>query len=128
LAILLFGVGCGATPKAIARPSDAGSTTGAAAGVSVGGVQSATGAEQRIDLKSLQFRPKKVTVKVGTKLTFVWKEKVAHNVVFDKKGPKSATVNKGTWSPDLKKFPMPAGTYKYKCTLHPGMNGQITVK
>lgn len=80
-----------------------------------------------VTLKSLKFTPNKVTIKPNTKVNFVWKESVAHNVVFDNKGPKSPTMNKGTWSPPTKTFAKP-GTYKYKCTLHPGMNGQITVK
>ena len=83
--------------------------------------------QQQVVLKSLQFKPNKVTITPKTKLTFVWKESVAHNIVFDKKGPKSATMNKGTWAPDMKLLAKP-GTYKYKCTLHPGMNGQITIK
>jgi plastocyanin len=87
----------------------------------------AQGGSQKIGLKSLKFTPKKVTVKPGTKITFVWNENVAHNIVFAKKGPKSPTQNKGVWIPDGKMFAAP-GTYKYKCTLHPGMDGEITVK
>jgi plastocyanin len=87
----------------------------------------AQGGSQKIGLKSLKFAPKKVTVKPGTKITFVWNENVAHNIVFAKKGPKSPTQNKGVWVPDGKLFTTP-GTYKYKCTLHPGMDGEITVK
>lgn len=97
------------------------------AGVDAAHAQIGAKPEQQITLKSLQFKPKKVTVKPGTKITFVWKESVAHNVVFDKNGPKSPTQNKGSWSPDASKLAK-AGTYKYKCTLHPGMNGEITVK
>ena len=87
----------------------------------------AQGGSQKIGMKSLKFTPKKVTVKPGTKITFVWNENVAHNIVFSKKGPKSPTLNKGVWIPDAKALTAP-GTYKYKCTLHPGMDGEITVK
>ncbi len=87
----------------------------------------AQGSTQKIGLKSLKFTPKKLTVKPGTKILFVWNETVAHNIVFAKKGPKSPTLNKGLWSPDPKALAKP-GTYKYKCTLHPGMDGEITVK
>jgi plastocyanin len=89
------------------------------------------GSKQLIGMKSLKFTPNKVTIAKTTTLVFVWKESVAHNIVFDKvgdvKGPKSPTLNKGDWSPD-KTWYAKAGTYKYKCTLHPGMNGQVTVK
>lgn len=83
--------------------------------------------EQKIILKSLKFTPNKITITKTTKVSFIWKESVAHNIVFDNKGPKSGTLNKGQWSPVAATFATP-GTYKYKCTLHPGMNGQITVK
>ena len=83
--------------------------------------------EQKIILKSLKFTPNKITITKTTKVSFIWKESVAHNIVFDNKGPKSGTLNKGQWSPDAAALAKP-GTYKYKCTLHPGMNGQITVK
>ena len=76
-----------------------------------------------IGLKALKFTPAKVTVAKGAKVNFVWKEKVAHNIVVDAKH-KSPTLNKGVWTTSFDK----AGTYKYKCTIHPGMNGEITVK
>ena len=76
-----------------------------------------------IPVKGLVFNPKKVNATVNQKVNFVWKENVAHNIVFDKTN-KSPTQNKGTWSTSFKK----AGTYKFKCTLHPGMEGQLTVK
>jgi plastocyanin len=79
---------------------------------------------QVITLKSLRFGPSKVTVKVGQRVDFVWKESVAHNVIFDAKRKSKTVSKKGTiWSTT---FDAP-GTYKYKCNLHPGMNGQITV-
>lgn len=90
-------------------------------------VAHAQGSPQKVGLKSLKFTPKKLTVKPGAKVIFVWNETVAHNVVFAKKGPKSPTLNKGLWTLDPKFLAKP-GTYKYKCTLHPGMDGEIIVK
>ena len=79
-----------------------------------------------IGVKSLSFDPKKVTVKPNTPINFVWRQNVAHNIVFEgKNAPKSKTQNKGTWS---MKASATSGTYKYKCTLHPGMAGQIVVQ
>jgi plastocyanin len=77
-----------------------------------------------VGLKTLKFTPSKVTVKVAQRVDFKWNEGVAHNVVFDSKR-KSKTVSKtGTlWSTTFDK----TGIFKYKCTLHPGMQGQVTV-
>lgn len=66
------------------------------------------------------FKPKKVAVAVGDKVTWDWEGYAAHNVVVVK-GPqkfKSAIKTSGTFSRTIKK----PGTYKIVCTLHPGMN------
>ena len=87
------------------------------------GAQLGSAKPVNVNVRTLAFSPKKVDVKLKQKVTFVWKENVAHNIVFDKTH-KSPTQNKGTWSTSFDK----AGTYKFKCTLHPGMIGQLTVK
>ena len=85
--------------------------------------QSLGTAGPQIGLKNLRFDPSKAKGKVGQQITFVWKEKVAHNVVFEKDGPKSKIQSKGTWMVKFAK----RGTYKYKCSIHPGMKGEISV-
>ena len=77
-----------------------------------------------VGLKALKFSPAKITVKLNQRVDFKWNEAVAHNVQFDAKR-KSKTVSKnGTvWSTTFDK----TGVFKYKCTLHPGMQGQVTV-
>ena len=82
------------------------------------------GAGPVIGLKSLKFTPNKVEAKPGQKITFVWKEKTAHNIKFKDGGPASKIVSKGTF---VVKFDKP-GTYKFTCTIHAGMTGQVTVK
>lgn len=59
----------------------------------------------------------------GDKVAFVWKAKIAHNVVVDSKH-KSPTQTGGVWTTSFDT----AGVYTYKCTLHPWMKGEITVK
>lgn len=76
-----------------------------------------------VPVKGLKFNPNKLKAAPKQKINFVWKENVAHNIVFDQKH-KSPTQNKGTWTTSFDK----AGTYKFKCTIHPGMEGQVTVK
>lgn len=76
-----------------------------------------------VNLKSLKFSPKKLEIKVGQTVTWVWREKVAHNVVFKDK-VKSKLTPKGPYSRTFDK----AGKYRYTCTIHPGMDGEVTVK
>ena len=76
-----------------------------------------------VPVKGLKFSPNKISAGLKQKVNFVWKENVAHNIVFDKTH-KSPTQNKGTWTTSFDK----AGSYKFKCTIHPGMEGVLTVK
>jgi plastocyanin len=96
-------------------------TSGTQAQAQLGG---GSGKTINVGMAKLKFNPKKLEIKKGDSLNFVWKESVAHNVVFDNKGPKSKTLNKGAWLAKMDK----AGVYKFKCTLHPGMEGVVAVK
>ena len=84
----------------------------------------ASGKTVNVSLAKLKFNPKKIEIKKGDSLNFVWKESVAHNIKFDNGGPKSKTLNKGAWITKMDKV----GVFKFKCTLHPGMEGVVAVK
>ena len=69
------------------------------------------------------FKPRKVKVVVGTKVTWKWGGVAVHNVVVTK-GPqkfKSKTFAKGKYSRTISK----PGKYLIVCTIHPGMNMQL---
>jgi plastocyanin len=101
----------------------------AAAACSTGGsgpvaqAQSAAPQSKPIAVRSLKFEPSKLTVKAGTKVNWLWREKIAHNIIFKDKKYSSKVLNKGGHSATFEK----TGTFKYQCTLHPGMKGEITV-
>ncbi len=90
---------------------------GVASGQAIGGAK-----PLEVGMKSLKFTPEKAKAKVGQNISFVWKENVAHNVVIDN-AHKSKTQSKGAWTTKFDK----AGTYKYTCTIHPGMKGELTI-
>jgi plastocyanin len=96
-------------------------TSGTPAQAQLGG---AGGKTVNVGMAKLKFNPKKLEIKKGDSLNFVWKESVAHNIKFDNGGPKSKTLNKGAWLAKMDKV----GVYKFKCTLHPGMEGVVAVK
>jgi plastocyanin len=109
------------------RPSASAAAT-AAAPAEVGHAQSTglgTPAANVAATDQLAFDPTAVTATKGGVIQ--WKDtgSTAHNVTFDgQPSLTSGTLQKGnTWQVQF----TTAGTYKYHCTFHPGMNGQITV-
>ena len=78
-----------------------------------------------IGMKSLRFKPDHVRVAVGQRITWRNDDSVGHDVKADS-GAKFASATFGkdktySWTPTA------AGTVKYECTLHPGMDGTIDV-
>ena len=85
----------------------------------------ATSGAVEIGMKGLVFEPKDVTVKTGTTVTWKNLEEIPHNVVAEEGADfESDTFGlDGTFAFEAEK---PA-TIKYVCTLHPGMEGTLTV-
>lgn len=71
------------------------------------------------------FQPKKLKVKVGTKVTWTDPSDTDHNVTAISTNWKMAKdlMVGGSVSYTFKK----PGTYTYSCTIHPGMTGKIIV-
>ena len=81
----------------------------------------ATGAT--IDMVDLAFKPKALTIERGQTVTFRNRGKVTHNA----KGSDffSRVVQPGG---SYKHRFDEAGSFKYVCTFHPGMEGKLTVR
>jgi len=110
LAVAACGGGGGGSTSATSTSSSSSSASG-------GGVQ--------IKMQNIAFSPKSTTVKVGQKVTWTNDDSTDHNVTANSGADfKSKDFgNGGTFSftPDK------AGTIKYVCTIHPGMDGTLTV-
>lgn len=90
-----------------------------------GGAATALKPGDVISMQNLRFKPDHVQAAVGQKITWRNDENIGHDVKADS-GAKfsSETFDKdGTFS----FTPTAAGTIKYECTLHPGMDGTIDV-
>ena len=77
-------------------------------------------------MSGLQFRPAAIVVSKGATVTWANQDNLAHNVTFS-----DGTITSiGDFSSGSKSTVMPAtaGTYTYQCTIHPGMNGTVTVE
>jgi amicyanin len=86
------------------------------------------GAKQKeVAIDNFSFRPPKLSIKVGTKVTWVNRDDVPHTVTSK---AKPRTLDSGTLDTDGRYshvFDKP-GTYEYFCAVHPHMTGQIVVK
>jgi plastocyanin len=82
----------------------------------------ASGRTTTVTLKHISFIRSTVHIKKGDSVRWVWKDPtVPHNVTFAHRH--STTRQKGTY---VLRFTT-AGTFRYRCTIHPGMNGRVVV-
>lgn len=98
----------------------------AAAVLPAAGNAGATGSAS-VTLKNVAFSPARLTISKGTRVTFRWHDDgTVHNVrsVGRKRFKSIDDRAKGERSVRFTS----AGTYRYECTLHPGMTGRITVR
>jgi plastocyanin len=73
------------------------------------------------------FSPGNTSVTTGQVIQWtVASDSVPHNVTFDSNGDLTSPGSLGPGDTWQVKFTVP-GTYPYHCTIHDGMNGQITV-
>ena len=75
-----------------------------------------------VEAKNLKFLPPAIEVKPGTEVTWRFADgAVPHNVKGD--GFASGNQERGSFSHRFAK----AGEYRYRCTLHAGMEGRVVV-
>ena len=77
-----------------------------------------------VGMDKLKFVPADITVTAGTTIVWTNLEDIPHNVVSERAGLGSELIQKdGTYEYTADKL----GEFVYVCTLHPGMDGTITV-
>ncbi|HEY4277984.1 MAG TPA: plastocyanin/azurin family copper-binding protein [Conexibacter sp.] len=115
--------GCGGSDSSSTAPAqstsaDAGTATTATSG-------SSTSGDVVVQMQSISFQPKALTARVGQRITWVNDDNVLHNVVSTSgESVRSELFSKGK---SFSFTPTRAGTISYVCTIHPGMDGTITV-
>lgn len=75
-----------------------------------------------IAVRDYEFEPGAVSVERGETVTWVWEGQATHNVVGD--GFESPAQSSGSFRHT---FDQP-GTYRFVCTRHPGMAGEVVVE
>jgi plastocyanin len=89
--------------------------------------EEAKGASTDVVIDNFTFAPPKLTIKAGTKVTWVNHDDVPHTAT---SSVKPRAFDSGTLDTDAKfsfVFTTP-GTYDYFCAVHPKMTAQIIVK
>jgi plastocyanin len=122
----LVAAGCGSSNSSSASSSGGSSSSSSTRSTSTSSSSGGGGGKTvTIDMHNIQFAPKSQTVKVGQKVVWANKDTVAHNVTA-KSGAsfKSKDFGKGA---TFSFTPTKPGTINYVCTIHPGMDGTLTV-
>jgi amicyanin len=84
-------------------------------------------ATDSVNIDNFAFSPAKITVKVGTTVTWTNKDSVTHTVTSDD-GSAAAFDSGNLESGKTYQFTFQkAGTYTYHCNIHPDMQGTIVV-
>jgi plastocyanin len=74
-----------------------------------------------VEMSGLRFEPRVIEVPSGTTVTWRFTDGLPHNITSDLFS--SDDQRAGTFTHT---FQQP-GTYRYSCTLHPGMDGRVVV-
>jgi plastocyanin len=90
-------------------------------------VTAAAGGGRTVVLKDISFSPRSLTISSGTTVTFAFRDDgTTHNVTSTAGRRFKPIANRSSGS--ARRTFRRAGTYRYACTLHPGMTGRITVR
>jgi plastocyanin len=98
----------------------------AESGGSAGGGGEGGGGGTQVAMEGIEFNPAEVRVSAGDTVTWTNDDTVGHDVTGDefRSGDPGGMQNGDTFEHTFDK----AGTFDYVCTVHPGMEGSVTVK
>ena len=105
------------------EPADTGGDDGGGGGDDDGG---GGGGGTEVSMADIAFDPAEVTVAVGDTVTWVNDDSVDHDVTADSfsSGDPGGMAPGDTFDHTFEE----AGTFDYVCTVHPGMEGSVTVE
>jgi plastocyanin len=91
-----------------------------------GGGGGGGGAGSNVTMESIAFKPAEITIQAGDTVTWTNEDSVGHDVTGDdfNSGSPGGIANGETFEHTFDQ----AGTFDYVCTVHPGMEGTVTVE
>lgn len=78
-------------------------------------------------LKDIEFSKPKVTIRRGQTVTWRWQDGLTPHNVYSKGRPRFKGADTRKTGKHVVRFTK-AGTYRYVCTIHPGMKGSVVVR
>ncbi|MGA9397225.1 MAG: cupredoxin family copper-binding protein [Anaerolineaceae bacterium] len=122
--ILIVAAGCAPTVKSSATAPDLTSLPAANNSDQTAAGSTVVDGQLAIEISGFAFTPQSAMVKVGTTVTWTNKDSATHNIKADDGSFESGPINQG--ESFTFQFNTP-GTFPYICTVHPSMQGTITV-
>ncbi|HEY2832004.1 MAG TPA: cupredoxin family copper-binding protein [Sporichthyaceae bacterium] len=122
----LLMAGCGSTAQAAPAPAAPDTATAAMPGMAMTptSVTAANAADAKVLIDSYKFGPDKLTVPVGTTVTWTNNDADEHTVVAKDETFRSGSLAKGqSFQYTFSK----AGSYDYLCSIHPFMVATVVV-
>jgi plastocyanin len=92
----------------------------------LGQVAASAATVKTVTLKNIAFSPKSLSIARGSTVKFVFRDGTTTHNVTSVAGRRFKTIGDRSSGSQSRAFTR-AGTYRYECTLHPGMTGRITV-
>ena len=84
-----------------------------------------TKSDSTVTMRDIEFKPENITVKAGETVKWINEDSIEHDAVAENGEFKSELFGQqGTYAYKAEK----AGKIRYVCTVHPGMEGTITVE
>jgi plastocyanin len=105
-------------PASVASPAASASPNASPSAAGGGG-----GSTLAVSIVDFAFNPASITAKVGEKVTWTHQGDATHTVTFDD-GEDSGSLGKGD---TFERTFDAAGSYPYKCKIHPAMKGTVEV-
>jgi plastocyanin len=145
-ALTSAGITWNSTPSNVSFPTATGSSTtgigtsiGSASVTAASGTVTSSGVNVTIQgggagttadvaaTASSTFSPRCVTITAGGTVSWAFAPDPAHNVIFEPNKPTGGDIGTTQGTTVSRTFPN-AGTYRYTCNLHAGMNGWVVVQ
>lgn len=89
-----------------------------------GGPSAHSAATRTVVLRDIAFNPDRVTIARGDRVVWRWRDGGTRHNVTSRSFRGASARSSGSYGVTFGK----GGTYRYRCTLHPGMNGVVVVR